>query len=226
MLKGILSMKKCLILIALLTQTVACTTNIPKSERFEQSTQRKMMSAQHWNAVAKDAVERTRWILSTKGFTPDTPIYIAYNNRTVFDHAFRKYMIANFVKAGSAVSTIQNGAIEIKYDTQVIKHAGAFDPEKLGYKPGTGTAAAGSFWTLRNILNGSTSAVSGAFMLGGSYDIYKAYNLGETGVELLLTTSIIDKNIYVMHNTDAYYIEHGEAWLFEPCKGRNRRYCK
>jgi hypothetical protein len=219
-------LKKLLLLISLITLT-NCSTSIPKADNFEQSSQKKMMSAQHWNAIARDAVERTRWTLSKKGFSSDTPLFLSENTNTVFDYAFKKYMIANFVEAGSLVSTKKEGAIEIKYDTQVIKHAAAFDPEKLGYKPGQGSAAVSSFWILRDVLSGVTSSgVLGTFALAGAYDGYKATNPGETGIELLLTTSITYEDIYVMQNADAYYIENGETWLFEECKGRNRRYCK
>jgi len=219
-------MKQYLILVLILSGALGCATSIPQAENFEQSKQKKMMSAQHWNALAKDAVERTRWILSEKGFSYDTPIYITENHTTVFDHAFRKYMIANFVEAGNLVSTKKTDAIEINYDTQVIKHADAFDPKVLGYKPGAGSALVSGLWVLRDVLTGASSQVFSSLALAGAYDGYKAYNPGETGVELMLTTSIVYEDIYVMHNTDAYYIENGEAWLFEPCKGRNRKYCK
>jgi hypothetical protein len=59
-----------------------------------------------------------------------------------------------------------------------------------------------------------------------AYDVYNAKNPGETGVELLISTSIIHNDQYVMLNADAYYIEKGEAWLFEGCKGKNRRLCR
>lgn len=204
-----------------------CATSIPQAENFPQSTQKKMMAAQHWNAIAKDAVERTRLALSNKGFASDTPLYISENPKTVFDQAFRKYMIANFVEVGAVVSTKQEGAIVVNYDTQVIKHAAAFEPEKLGYKPGVATAGITSFWIIRDVFKGlNVFNGLGTVAMAGAYDGYKAHNPGETGVELLLTTSITHRESYVMLNADAYYIEDGEAWLFEECKGRNRRYCK
>lgn len=221
-----MTMKNSLLIVLLFGGLVACSTNIPKAENFEQTKQRKMMSAQHWNALARDAVTQTRWTLNQKGFSYDTPIYITENTNTVFDYAFRKYLIANFVEDGVMVSTKKGGAIEVNYDTQIIKHAGAFNPSKFGYKPGAASATVGGLWVLRDVLNGGGSALFSSLALAGAYDGYKATNPGETGVELMLTTSIVYEDIYVMHNTDAYYIEQGEAWLFEPCKGRNKRYCK
>lgn len=206
---------------------VGCATSIPKAENFPQSTQKKLMAAQHWNHLAKDAAERTRATLTSKGFASDTPLYVVENKKTVFDYAFRKYMIANFIEAGAVVSTKKEGALEINYGTQVIKHAAAFEPSLLGYKPGMATLGVTGFWVLRDVFK-SLNPVNGLATVGiaGVYDAYKAGNPGETGVELLLTTSITHQDRYVMLNADAYYIENAETWLFEECKGRNRRYCK
>lgn len=213
-------------IIAMLVMT-GCATSVPQGENFPQSRQKKLMAAQHWNLVAQDAVQRTRQVLTERGFAADTPLFILENQNTVFDHAFRKYMIANFIDAGAVVSTKKEGALEIAYDTQVIKHAAYFEPDQYGYKPGAATAAVSGFWVLRDVVK-DLNFINGLATIGiaGAYDAYKAENPAETGVELLLTTSITHRDRYVMLNADAYYIEDAETWLFEPCKGRNRRYCQ
>jgi hypothetical protein len=214
------------LVIALLV-LAGCATSIPQAENFPQSRQKKLMAAQHWNLVAQDAVKRTRQVLTEKGFAADTPLHILQNTDTVFDHAFKKYMIANFIEAGAVVSTKKEGALEISYDTQVIKHAAYFEPDRYGYQPGMATAGVGGFWVLRDVVKDLNFLNSLATIgIAGAYDIYQANNPGETGVELLLTTSITHRDRYVMLNADAYYIENAETWLFEPCKGRNRRYCQ
>lgn len=216
-------MMKILSLFFAILWLVGCATSIPQAENFPSSKQKKLMAAQHWNFVAQDAVQRTRLELTEQGFANDTPLYILENKNTVFDHAFRKYMIANFLEAGAVVSTKKEGALEVGYDTQVIKHAAFFEPSRYGYKPGAATAGVAGFWILRDVVKNLSLATLG---IAGAYDAYKATNPGETGVELLLTTSITHQDRYVMLNADAYYIENAETWLFEPCKGRNRRYCR
>ncbi len=185
------------------------------------------MAAQHWNLVAQDAVERTRLTLANKGFASDTPLYIMPNTKTVFNHAFRKYLIANFIDAGSVVSTKQKGALELEFDTQVIKHANTLNPESVGYKPGMATVGVSGLWVLRDVFE-HLNFFNGLATVGmaGAYDAYKAKNPGETNVELMLTTQITHLDRYVMLNADAYYIENAESRLFEACKGRNRRYCR
>lgn len=217
-----------LIILLSLAMLSACVTNRPQAENFPQAQQKKLMAAQHWNFVAQDAVDRTRVILAEKGFAHDTPLYILPNTKTVFNFAFRKYLIANFIKAGAVVSTKKEGALELEFDTQVIKHATSLrDPESFGYKPGMATVGVGGLWVLRDVFE-HLNFFNGLATVGmaGAYDAYKAKNPGETNVELMVTTQITHRDRYVMLNADAYYIEHAESRLFEPCRGRNRRYCK
>jgi len=89
------------------------------------------------------------------------------------------------------------------------------------------TAGAAGFWVLRDVVK-DLNFLNGLATIGAAagYDAYKANSPGETGVELLLTTSITHRDRYVMLNADAYYIENAETWLFEPCKRRNRRFCR
>jgi hypothetical protein len=215
-----------LIPILLLALLSACATSVPKAENATADPQVKLMAAQHWGAVAKDAVERTRWALSQKGFSQNVPLYIGENNNTVFDHAFRKYLISHFIEAGNIVATNSTNALEVKFDSQVIKHSQAFRPFEHGYKPGTLTAGVASFWILRDVFSGGGSAALSSLALAGGVDGYKATNPSETGVEVLLTTSITHNDRFVMLNADAYYIENEESRLFEPCKGRNRKLCR
>lgn len=206
----------------------ACATHRPSAERFPHTNQKKLMAAQHWNFVAQDAVDRTRVTLAERGFASDTPLYILPNTKTVFNYAFRKYLIANFIKAGSVVSTKKQGALELEFDTQVIKHATSLgDPEAYGYKPGMATVGVTGLWVLRDVFE-HLNFFNGLATIGmaGAYDVYKAKNPGETNVELMVTTQITHQDRYIMLNADAYYIENAESRLFEPCRGRNKRYCR
>lgn len=205
-----------------------CATSIPQAENFPQSKQKKAMAAQHWGWIANDAVAQTKVALAKQDFAKNKPLYVTDGATTDFGRAFRKYMIAGLIDAGFEVSTIRENAIELGYEAQVIKHAAAFDPKAFGYQPGMATAGVAGFWVLRDALRpGPTNgAILGTAALALGVDAYNATNPGETGVEVLVSTSITHQDRYVMLNADAYYIENGEAWLFEGCKGRTRRYCR
>lgn len=217
-----------LFLIVLSLLLTSCATSIPEARNFQSKAQRKAMAAQHWGVIASDAVNQTLLALAKQDTLSGKPLYVSDNSNTEFGRAFRKYMISGLLDAGTSVSATKEGAIEVGYDTQVIRHASSFDPLAFGYKPGIATAGVSGFWVLRNALKSwsSTSTGIASVATAGAYDTYNAINPGETGVELLVSTSIIHNNQYLMLNADAYYIEKGEAFLFEDCKGKNRRLCR
>lgn len=204
----------------------SCATSVPKAENFPQSTQKKALVAQHWSYLAQDAAHRTKLALTKNGASATTPIYVADTFNHEFDKAFKKYMISHLIESGAVVSTVPEGAVEVKYETQVIKHSDKIDPEQIGYKPGYASAGMTGLWILRDVFKGVTDANAlGTVALATAFDSYKAFQPDETSIELILSTSIIQNNRYIMLNTDAYYMEKGEEWLFEGCKG-NRRRCR
>lgn len=205
-----------------------CATQIPEARTFPPVEQKKSMSVRHWGMIASDAVERTKLAMAANGLPQTTRLYVADSGRTEFDKGFRNYMITGLVNAGFKVTEKKEGAIEILYETQVVQHA-SFDPEGAGYKPGMATAGVAGFWILRDAFRtwpGSTLAL-GTTAAAAGYDSYRAINPGETGVELVLTTSIMQDGLYVMRGTDAYYIEHLDANLYQVCEGKFwKRNCK
>ncbi len=214
-----------LTILVLATLLSACA-NQPTAQWYPQSQQQKINAAQHWGLIAADAVEQTKIAVSGQGFAKDKPLYVTNNQGTHFDRAFRNYMITGLVNAGLPVSPGKDGAIEVTYESQVIRHGASFDPSLFGYKPGMAAGGVAGFWILRDLARSSSSLGIAAASVAGAagYDAYKATE--PTGVELLLTTSIIQNNQYIMRNTDAYYIEKADAYLFEPCKSRSARGCR
>ena len=223
-------MMKCMVLVILsvVGMLAGCTPAMPKAEYFPPSKQKVAVAAQHWGMIASDAVQQTRVAMEKQNFPKNKPVYVVVGSETEFEKAFRNYLITGLVNAGVAVSPASDGAIEINYETQVIRHAGKFDADKLGYKPGMATAGVAGFWVLRNAVEKWSMGVAAAGTIGAAaaYDYYKIDNPEQTGVELLLTTSIIQNQRYVMRHTDAYYVEKADASLFESCKGKSRRACR
>lgn len=199
--------------------TVGCS-NQPWVETHPATTQQKLSAAQQWGLIADDVTEQTRLaLLKADYLDTGTPVYVSESTNAHFDRGFRNYLITSLVNAGFNVSTQSEGAVEIQYESQVIRHGASFDPRAMGYQPGVATAGVAGLWILRNASPTSlaASAVAGA-------DIYLAVK--PTNVELLLTTSIVQGNRYLMRNTDAYYIEKADAYLFEPCRSKSLRGCR
>lgn len=208
--------------------TAGCATAVPEARTFPHSEQKKALSVRHWGMIADDAVDRTRQAIAAANLPSDKSLFIADRGQTDFDRAFRNYMITGLVNAGFKVTELREGAVEVGYETQVVRHA-SFDPRTAGYKPGTTAAGVAGFWILRDAFrtwSGDSLAI-GTVAGAAGYDTYRAINPGETGVEMLLTTSILQNGIYVMRNTDSYYIEQADAYLFQKCDTKFwRRNCR
>lgn len=203
-----------------------CVGNMPTAQNYASSQQKIAVAAQHWGMIAGDAVEQTKIALHQHLSGGEKAVFVADNSRSEFGKAFRNYMIAGLVNSGVPVSDKKEGAIEITYETQVIRHnprGAAFDPRSNGYRPGMLAGGTTGYWVLRNASLGWIAATTSA--LAGGYDVYRQGHPEPTGVELLLTISIVQNSRYLMRNTDAYYVEDVDVTLFDPCKGKSRRNC-
>jgi len=205
-----------------------CATAIPEARTFPPAEQKKALSVRHWGMIAEDAVERTRQAVARAALPAAQPLFVAERAQTDFDRAFRNYMVTGLVDAGVPVAAHPQDAVEIQYETQVVRHA-VRDPLAAGYQPGTATAGVAGFWVLRDAFRTwpSGSAVAATIAGATGLDAYRALNPGETGAELLLTISIVQEGRYVLRSTDAYYIEPGDARLFQMCDEKFwRRTCR
>ncbi len=217
-----------LVIVMAAVLTAGCTPAMPRAEYFPPSKQKIAAAAQHWGMIAADVVQQTRLALERQGFPKNRPVYVAAGKDTEFDRAFRNYLITGLVNAGVTVAPMPEGSVEVGYETQVISHAAPFDPSRFGYQPGMAMAGVSGFWILRNAVEkwSAGSAAVATVAAAAAYDGYKFSNPEQTGVELLLTTSIVQNQRYVMRSTDAYYVERGDAALFGACLGKTRRECK
>lgn len=218
-------MKLSVLALATAISCTGCVTNtalMPQAERYAVSTQKKPMAVQHWGVIAADVATQTKLVLDKNNFLNQRALYVAPGN-SVFEQSFSHYMISNLVARGIPVANSPQGAVEVKYEVQVVQHKAGFNPADQSYVPGTATAGVAGLWILRDaVLHASRDAwIAGTVGIAAAYDVYKLLEkdnhlTSPTNTELVITTSIADNGRYQMHKTDAYYIEQAEAALFEP----------
>ena len=204
-----------------------CASNMPEAQNFPPAQQKIALATRHWGVIATDAVEQSRATLDQELASKDIAVYVAENSTSEFSKAFRNFMISGLLKAGIPVSDKKEGAIEITYETQVISHKSrgkVFDPGANGYRTGTLAGTASGYWVLRNATLDWIAASTVA--AAGGYDYFRQDHPEPTGVEMLLTTSIVRNGRYLVRNTDAYYVEDADISLFDPCRGKSRRNCR
>ncbi len=179
----------------------------PPPEAHQLVRQDKALAAQHWGAIAADVAARTKSTLASRDFLDGRAFYVAPSSQAAFDQAFTNFMITALVQAGLPVTTQQEGAVEIKYETQVIEHRVEFDPRKQGYVPGAPENVAASFWVMRNAPESVTASSPTAEPPGKAH-------MWPTSAEMVVTTSVVDADQYLQRTTDAYYIEGADIELF------------
>jgi len=190
----------------------ACATSpIPVSENFPLTVQPKVRSAGHWNLLSKDIIAQTLDTLSKVGTT--APLHVSLpQNPSEFDRAFREFLITELVKAGRPVVQRPDNAVEVSYQTQVVRHV-AYRPH---FVPGGFTMLTAGLYALYGLrLEHVDAKLAGGLGLAVTADTIASINSeGPTHTELILTTSVTTGGRYLARKTDVYYVEEVDADLF------------
>ncbi|GAB4217952.1 MAG: hypothetical protein Fur007_21820 [Rhodoferax sp.] len=191
---------------------MACGTSpIPVSENFPLTVQPKVRSAGHWELLAQDVVKQTLQGLSKVGTTSN--LYVALPpNASPFDLAFREFLITELVNAGRVVQTTPERAIELSYQTQVVRHESA----RPHFVPGKFTMITSGLYALYGLSKEHLDAqLAGGLGVAMVADMVDSVNSGgPTHTELVLTTTVAAAGRFLTRKTDVYYVEEDDASLF------------
>jgi hypothetical protein len=189
---------------------------MPSAEPFPDASLRKAKSAEHWNVIAGDVASQTAG-LRNRPELQGKPLYVSPSgDNSDFSRGFQSMLISKLVNGGMNVATRPEGALQVTYEAQVVRHlAGQGD-----YQPGTVAALAGGILVAREIAIGSASSTAKAvgvtaLIAGADLLVAHAKLHSATNTEVIVTTSLIDNNRYLMRKTDVYYVEDAEGVMFE-----------
>lgn len=189
------------------------TSPIPLAENFELTTQKKVRSAGHWELLSRDVVTQTRAFMENSGLASEVAYYVAEPEAaSVFEKAFREFLITDMVQAGQPVSMNPGVPVHVTYDVQVVRH----NSDRPHFVPGqftmiaTGLAAAYGVSTMH--VDAQRLAVIGA-AAGGDY-LASINSGGPTNTEIILTTTLSSGGMYLARTTDVYYLENTDVGLF------------
>ena len=101
---------------------VGCASSpIPVSANFPLTVEPKVRSAGHWGLLSNDVAKQTLESLGKLGLSGN--LYVALPaNATTFDRAFQNFLITDLVKSGRVVQQYPDQALEVSYQTQVVRH--------------------------------------------------------------------------------------------------------
>lgn len=185
------------------------TAQVPHTQNHPVSYQKVARATSHWDILADDVAAQTVAAIGTQ-----KTIYVtAPTEATDFNRAFHNFLITRMVNKGIPVSNQKVGAIEVQYETQVVRH----NSERRAYKPGTITMLAAGLMVAYNVPNWTHSADKAAAFLGAAAGADAAVSTdagSPTKTELVVTTSAIEGGRYLLRKTDIYYLEPEDTSLF------------
>lgn len=192
---------------------VGCASSpIPVSANFPLTVEPKVRSAGHWGLLSNDVVKQTLESLGKLGVSGN--LYVALPaNATAFDKAFQNFLITDLVKSGRVVQQFPDQALEISYQTQVVRH----NSPRPHFVPGRLTMITAGLYAaygLRTAAEGAKMAGGLAAAAGADYIISESSG-GPTHTELILTTTIASGGRYLVRKTDVYYVEEADTTLLQ-----------
>ena len=182
----------------------------PLATNFPTSKQQKLQAAAHWNVIAGDVAKQISASLKTK-----PPLYVNQATiKTPFDRAFSNQLISALITEGFVVLKEPKGTFNIDVDTQAVR----FTANRPQYKhAGTATALATGIWALHQGEATAGAALFAGIAAADAYTWFRSeFATGETPqTEIVITTSVSDKNQYVSRNTSIYYVSDSDSRLYE-----------
>lgn len=197
-----------------------CTSlDVPKAENYPVSSQKKARAVHHWDVLADDVASRAVLTVRAAGRSA-TPLYVVPATAgSAFDQGFRNLLTTRLVERGLAVSAQPTG-LRLAFETQVVEHASRLS--NRGPAPAT-TLAAGVAVVrdLAKYSHTNASAIGGAVVLGAvvdtvNYTRHGSAAGGPTATELVVSTALLDGDIFIGRTADIYYIEGDAAALYLP----------
>ncbi len=185
---------------------------IPVSANFPLTVEPKVRSVGHWGQLSNDVVKQTLESLGKASVSGN--LYVSLPaNATAFDKAFQQFLITDLVKAGRVVQQGPEQALEVSYQTQVVRH----NSPRPNFLPGRFTMITAGLYAAYGLSYnpvGDRMAGGLAAAAGADY-IASESSGGPTATELILTTTIATGGRYLVRKTDVYYIEEADTTLMQ-----------
>ncbi|WP_159051668.1 hypothetical protein [Thauera aromatica] len=209
------------VLIPIAAAVVGCASPVPVAQNFELTRQKVARAAHHWDVVAEDVVSQTLQSVAEKPQLQGRGFFVTPTRNTAFEVAFRDFMITHLVQRGATVSECKIGSpavpgfardgadVEVRYHTQIIVHSG----RGWDYQPPRLTLLASGVAVLREIFL-DDHEVAGALTGVALAEWWAGHMARPTRTELIVTTTVVENNRFVMRTKDIYYVPDGDAPLF------------
>lgn len=208
---------RCIFSILLTILFLTGCSRLPEPVGYDYSVQQKLQSAYHWEVLADDVANQINKELIRSDFI-DTPVFVKEtcgddtipckkDQTPTFNESFRDLLVTRLVSLGIPTAAVPgNGSLTINYKAQLVYHA----TDRLrGYKPGNITLLATGIAVLRNA---PTALMT--IGLGGALDLANASYVKSGHYEVVITTSMVERDAYIFRQSDIYYINDQDFWHY------------
>lgn len=206
-----------LLLFFMLSVTLSGCIRIPQPAGYTYSVQQKMQAAHHWEVLANDVAQQINKELIDRDYLT-TPVYVRHScglpdacgksETFAFDEGFNDLLVSELVRFGIPTQTTNDeDTLVVDYKVQVLYHSAA---RFQNPPPGVLTALTMGIVVFRNA-PGEILALATA----GAVDSALASASFSGHYEVIITTSIVDDNRYVMRSSNIYYINDADFWHYQ-----------
>lgn len=176
-------------LIVMIFSLIVGCAPVPEPSGYGHTTQHTMQSVQHWQVLADDVADQIKRHVDNPEEEEAKYFYVNRGeSKTSFARGFHDLLVSSMVKQGLLVTEQEfEGVTKVGYDVQVVSHKA---------NRGRGRARTG----LGKMLRDGIVVFRDVVTLGA----VSSEKVPHT--EVLITVSIVDKNTFLLHRTDSYYI--------------------
>jgi len=164
----------------------------------------------NWELVSRDVAAQTQSALPRGG----TAVHVAApHNSSVFDFAFREFLVSELVKNGATILQQPSpDGVEVTYNAQVIRHNGA-GPHFISSEPiMLAEDVAAAHGVAHPHIDGNYLSAQG--LMDVTEDVASIQSGGGASTEVLLTTIISQDGKVLSRTTDVYYLKNTDTPLF------------
>ncbi len=202
-----------LLLALLLSMAAGCT----RGQRAGLlSDQKEMDSASQWNVLANDVANRINSELLRQNYLNAT-VFVRHscskpggcgpNDTYPFDQGFNELLTTQLVNFGvHTVLSPESATLLVDYKVQVVYHPSEWSTWNWP-KPGMLVALAAGITVIHD-------APWEIIPIAAAIDMFRANYQDRGCYEVIITTSIVDKNRYVMRTSDIYLVNSADFWQY------------
>lgn len=196
---------------------VGCS-QAPLATSFEMTPQQTVQSVQHWDVLAEDVAEQIKLGLTARN-AMDRYAYLERKDESPFSEGFQNMLTTKLFNKGVKVIAVKDArALKVSYSAQVVYHKEPLKQPrsgKLALLTGAVMVVREAFeqpWSVAGRIAVVGGVLAGADLLDDALPGF--WNPKGPNTEIILTTSVLDGNQYLMRKTDCYYVKFADSWHY------------